>query len=578
MSSPPASLSAAPAQPRAAAARVPVEARRGTSWWTLCAVVLLTLWTGIVLTAASSHRAAEHERANLAASTAKGFSEYVGLHLLIVDRILLNLRAGFPATGSVPGHELLRQELGQMGPMLLQVAVAGADGGMLASSLPLQPGISIADRPHFQAFVRDPSDRLHVSPPVVGRVSGKMSLQLVRPLLGPQGEFRGVIVASIDPLRLQQYFGSLDAFDEGGAVVIAGRADGVVRARFTREDITWGQSMLGLSGWPRMATTQAGHLEMRGLDGVVRTFGFHQVADHPLLVAVSWPAQPWWALGPGLLASCVVALAFTLLALRQTFLLVRRDRERSRVIAQLQAAREREAEASRLKTGFLASVSHELRTPLNSILGFSELIGQLAREEDIQRYAGLIHDSGQHLHALVNTLLDMARIDAGRMEVAREPVELTRLVNTLADVHRVAADRKGLGMTVRFELPEGARLETETDRTKFTQVLNHVLHNAVKFTEEGGVWITGALEPDGSLLLRVVDTGPGIPPERLATVFERFTADGAREGEGSGLGLPLSRELMHLIGGTIALHSEPGHGTQVEIRLPQVRRVQENPT
>ncbi len=555
----------------------PAEAmRRGASLWVLCAVLLAAVWAGIGATIASTHRAAASERAALAASTAKGFSEYVGLHVLIVDRILLNLRETYPRSGTVPAHEVLRLELGQMGPMLLQVSVADASGAMVASSLPLQPAVSIADRPHFQAFVGNPLDRLHFSQPVIGRVSKKMSLQLVRPLLGPGGELRGVLVASIDPLQLQQYFGSLDAFADGGAVTIVGRTDGVVRARFTGKDITWGQSMAGGAGWPSISVRRAGHLDMTGLDGVRRTFGYHQSADYPLAVLVSWPAPAWWELGPGLVTSCVVALAFSVLAVRQTWLLVRRDRESRRVIARLEAARAREDEANRMQASFLASVSHELRTPLNSILGFSELIGEVALDEDTRRYAGQIHRSGKHLHVLVNTMLDMARIDAGRMAVESEPVEVTGLIAALVDVHRVVADRKGLGMTVSFDLPPGSLLETRTDRTKFTQVVSNVLDNAVKFTVQGGVWITGLLEGD-TLLLRVVDTGPGIAPQRLATVFDRFAGEGSADREGSGLGLPMSRELMHLLGGTITIHSDPGQGTQIEIRLPRVQRVAHNP-
>lgn len=556
-----------------------LQARRGPAapHWILCCLVLAVLWGGLMAVTISNHRDADRERAGLVGTTAKGFSEYVGLHVLIVDRILQGVRTNFPRTGTVAAHQELQKELGLMAPMLLQVAVANAEGAVVASSLPLQPGISIADRPHFKAFAQDPTDRLHFSQPVVGRVSGKMSLQLVRPILGPRGEFQGVVVASIDPLKLQQYFDSVDALKADGVVTISGRQDAIVRARFAGQSITWGQSLHESVAWPKMSGQRSGTYESASrIDGVPRTFGFHQVGDYPLLVNVGSRSAPWWELDSGLMSACLMALAFTVLLVRQTRLLVRRDAEQTLVIDRLRASRAREIEANRMKTHFLASVSHELRTPLNSILGFSELISEIAEDESIRKYSDLIHGSGKHLHSLVNTLLDMAKIEAGRMEVENEQVELTQLVNTMVDVHRVNADRKGLGMTASFDLPEGTQLCAETDRTKLTQVLNNVLHNAVKFTREGGVFVTGTMEKD-TLLLRVVDTGPGIPPNRLAQIFERFTPGaGTRENEGSGLGLALSRELMTLLGGSIALYSEPGQGTQVEIRLPHVQARKEN--
>lgn len=556
-----------------------LQARSGTAgpYRMLGGLVLLVLWTSMVVVAVTNHQQAHRERVTVSASTAKGFSEYVGLHVLIVDRILQGVRTQFPRTGTVAAHQQLEQELGLMAPMLLQVAVANAEGAIVASSLPLQPGISIADRPHFRVFAQDPTDRLHFSAPVVGRVSGKMSLQLVRPIIGKLGEFQGVVVASIDPVKLQQYFDSVDAFQSGGVVAISGRHDGVVRARFTGQEITWGQSLKQSMAWPRMTSQQSGTYETASaIDGVARTYGFHQVGDYPLLVSMGTRSPPWWELGLGLLAACVLALAFTVLLVRQMALLERRDAGQNLVIERLRASRAREIEANRLKTNFLASVSHELRTPLNAILGFSELISDTTDDENTRKYADLIHSSGKHLHSVVNTLLDMAKIEAGRMEVDKEPVELIELVNTMVDVHRVTADRKGLGMSAAFDLPEGTQLHTETDRTKLTQVLNNVLNNAVKFTAEGGVFVTGALQ-GADLLLRVVDTGPGVPADRMAHLFERFPpGGGTRENEGSGLGLALSRELMTLLGGSIAVFSEPGQGTQVEIRLPHVQATKEN--
>jgi signal transduction histidine kinase len=539
--------------------------------WSVSLAILAILWAAIAFTAVERAAYNSRERAGLAASTAKGFSEYVGLHLLIADRMLVNSREGFARSGTIPRHELLVAEFGQMAPMLLQVAIADASGKLVASSLPLAAGVSIADRPHFRAFLEDPRDRLHVSAPVVGRVSGKMSLQLVRPVYGPAGEFAGVVVASIDPIKLQQYFGSVDAFAGEGTVVIAGRQDAIVRARFTQSGISWGQSLSNAPIWNRLANEVAGSARTRSvLDGTDRIVGFHRVADYPLVVTVS-SRKPSWFTGE-IALSGIVGIAFSIVWIRYTLTRLRRVREQENLIAQLRESHQREMEANQMKSNFLASISHELRTPLNAILGFSDLIRLTPQDEGNARFAELIHSSGTHLLALLNTLLDLAKIEAGRMEVERLPLDLGETVRTLVDVHRGAAVGKGVAMELEIDLPAGTHVVADTDRTKLTQVFNNVLNNAVKFTERGAVHVTAALQ-DGQFVVRVKDSGCGIAPERLPAIFDRFSARAAamEKEAGTGLGLSLCRELMLLLGGTVELASTPGAGTEVTIRLPGAR-------
>jgi signal transduction histidine kinase len=544
--------------------------------WAICAVVVAILW-GILVTAITwEWEQSRQEQRSLAASTAKGFAEYVGLHVLIIDRLVQGVRAQRGPSPALPPHDALTAELGYVGPLLVQLAHADREGKVVASSLPLTVPVSIADRPHFRAFRDDPRDRLHISQPVVGRVSGKMSIQLVRPLFDGAGRFDGVLVASIDPLKLQAYFREKDALSGGSAVLIAGRHDGVVRARFTANDITWGQSLLKSVGWELIATREFGTYEgLSVIDGRDRIVAFQHTHGYPLFISVSTPARDWL-----LVAMDRFRLAFAL-ALIMSLLLVLVTRMRVRGIAiqqetihRLEQSRQREAEANQIKSHFLASVSHELRTPLNSILGFSELIREQTLEPRTHRYADLIHGSGNHLHAVVNTLLDLAKIEAGRMEVSSEDIDLGLLLGTTVDMHRVSAEKKGLRMALAREWPDGSAVIAVTDRTKLVQVLNNVLHNAVKFTDEGSIQVSARLQDD-SLHIRVVDTGVGIPAERLSLVFDRFSqaASGAGTGEGSGLGLPLSRELMMLLGGCIEVQSTAGGGTQVDIRVPNVRLV-----
>lgn len=538
--------------------------------WAACAALLLVLWGAIAVFGIERVHTRERERSAEVVSTAKGFSEYVGLHLLFVDRVLQNARDLYARTGVVPRHAVLAGDMGSVSALLLQIAVADAQGNVVASSLPLNPGVSIADRPHFLAFRNDARDRLHVSEPVVGRVSGKMSLQLVRPVLGPAGEFRGVIVASIDPQKLQHYFASLDAFAAGGRVLIAGRDDGIVRAQFEHDQISWGLSVRASAHWDQLANDVRGSYKAKAssIDGSHRLVGFHKVADYPLVVIVSTlvPLLSPYELGLGV----AFGLALTLVLLTFVRGRLRHGRDQALLIEHLRQSRAREAEANRMKSNFIALVSHELRTPLHAILGFSELLRDYPNERDNALHADLIHSSGQHLLALLNTLLDLAKIEAGRMEVQRADVDLCATLHSVVQAHRASATAKALALALECQLPPQQTAFAMTDATKYVQVLNNVLSNAVKFTAQGQIRVAAYLEAK-DFVVEVSDTGCGVPAQDLPHVFDRFSRasrPGSHREAGTGLGLSLSRELIELLGGSIHLTSVAGTGTRVFIRLP----------
>jgi len=234
--------------------------------------------------------------------------------------------------------------------------------------------------------------------------------------------------------------------------------------------------------------------------------------------------------------------------------------------------------ANRSKSAFLAHMSHELRTPLNAVLGFSEIIrdqhfGKTGSAKYIE-YAGDIYDSGRHLLALVNDVLDMSRIEAGRYELVEEHVDLHALIDSsIAMVAPRAGDsRIQLRSRLEDDLPP-----LRCDSRSIKQVALNLLSNAVKFTESGGtVTVSGNLAADGALELRVADTGVGIPVDHIERVFEPFhQVDDAmrRRSGGSGLGLAIPRSLVVLHGGTIELESEVGVGTTAIVRFPAERVV-----
>ncbi|HET7526740.1 MAG TPA: ATP-binding protein, partial [Burkholderiaceae bacterium] len=246
--------------------------------------------------------------------------------------------------------------------------------------------------------------------------------------------------------------------------------------------------------------------------------------------------------------------------------LEQRVAERTR---ELREANERLMELDRMKSQFLATMSHELRTPLNSILGFTSLMreglsGPLTDEQ--RRQLGFVHASGEHLLALINDLLDLSRIESGRMDVAAGPFDFAAVAAEVGVNLKPLIKQKGL----RLEFAMPGSLPLVGDRRKCYQVLLNPANNAVKFTEHGHMRIEAGLR-EGRLHARVADTGIGIRPEQLKLLFEAFRQlDGSprRLYEGTGLGLHLCRKLLDLMGGDIEVHSEFGAGSRFSFSLP----------
>jgi signal transduction histidine kinase len=233
-------------------------------------------------------------------------------------------------------------------------------------------------------------------------------------------------------------------------------------------------------------------------------------------------------------------------------------------------------EMNLLKSDFLATMSHELRTPLNSILGFSEVLAGIESMDDKQkRYVQNIQKSGKTLLEMINDILDLAKIESGKMVVRLTEFRLPQIIAAQADMARPLAERKNIDLELNLDPDLPPMLQ---DQARVQQIVNNLLSNAIKFTPEGGrVTITAAREADDSLVLRVIDKGVGIAEEDQQVIFEKFrqgkmsvpTGDiMTREYSGSGLGLSIVKELCKLLGGQVTVASELGKGSTFTVRLP----------
>jgi signal transduction histidine kinase/CheY-like chemotaxis protein len=226
------------------------------------------------------------------------------------------------------------------------------------------------------------------------------------------------------------------------------------------------------------------------------------------------------------------------------------------------SARDRAEAASEAKSRFLTTMSHEIRTPISGILGMADLLREASLDPENASYVEAIRSSGSALIALIDEILDLAKIEAGRFDLVVEMVDLRRLTEGVVELLAPRAQSKGLEIAASFSA--AAPRFVRADGQRLRQVLTNLAGNAVKFTDRGGVCVTVERGENGAAQFSVVDTGPGVPAERRAAIFDSFEqGDGshARRFEGAGLGLAISRELVRLMGGELTLADNPGGGS-----------------
>jgi two-component system sensor histidine kinase BarA len=446
-----------------------------------------------------------------------------------------------------------------LGDIFNLYSIVAPDGALVLSSEPFKP-VNLADREHIRVHMA--TDRgLFISKPVLGRVSGKWSIQLTRRINRPDGSFGGTAVVSMDPFYFTRLYESAQISPHSVITLIG--TDGVVRARRSANSSEIGQDISSSELMQYIGNKKHGVIRAHSIiDGRERMYAFRRLDTYSLLAVVGIDMrdvlQAPEAMRSQLIGQTVLStVAITMLTAVLLFLTSRVLRSRSQAV-----------KANSAKTQFLSNMSHELRTPLNGILGYAELLKEELDGYEHREFAQIIHSSGLHLLSLVNQLLQLNKIEAGHEDAVLAAEDVLKLLHEVVNAHRSTARLKEIALEVRISPLVPQRIEC--DRFKLLQVLNNLLHNAIKFTDTGHVELS-LVVAGGDLLFSVADTGRGIPAALLGKVFDKFfqvDSGDARNNDGTGLGLSLVRELVAVMGGQVQVKSTPGASTVFSFTIP----------
>lgn len=449
-----------------------------------------------------------------------------------------------------------------------QIGVISASGMYVMSNLSGFARIYLGDRDHFRVHALQDCQCLMISRPVLGRVTGKWSLQMTRRLNHRDGTFAGVVVVSLDPRFFTALYQDMN-IGEHGVIALLGD-DGIVRARRSGGNVLAGQDVLASPLLQHVRSMDHGAFEdVSTIDHVARFYAFRRLQDYPMAVVVGVSRDEALAAfrqrGHGYLlfgaVFSLVLLAFCVLAHRALL----RQAEFSAKLARST----RQAERARAQISeFIALVTRDMRDPLGRILHQTGWLRNSLDDASHREAVITADDNARHLLDMIDTIRDLGQIESGQLRLHPGPVDVRALLVEVLAMHEDAARDKGLSLSLTCmpDLPQVVMC----DPLRLRQIVHHLLHNAVKFTDAGAVQLR-AESADGFWVVRVKDTGPGLEAAVVQRLFDKLgrmqmlADDGERN---AGLGLVLCRALSQCMGGDLMVESEAGKGSEFICRLP----------
>jgi signal transduction histidine kinase/ActR/RegA family two-component response regulator len=550
-----------------------------------CLIFMIASWSAVLIELGREHESAIQSEVRQNKNLTLVLQEQTMRTFATIDQATLRVRESI-RNAAFKSEDLTRfaNETGMVPDILTQLSWIGPDGRFIGSNLDPRGkktgNIDLSDREHIRAHLQPDSlgnqaiqfsnNGLFVGKPVLGKVSGKWTIQLSRKVLNRDGSTKGIIVASVNPRYFEEVFSKVNLGAQG--VVLLFGTDRSVRARVLG-GVGVGIGDMLPKGSERVFLKNASlpseskDIPFNTRDGVEQVMVYSRVGSYPLIIAVGTPmevALSEWRNTRTVALTLVSLFSVVVLSAAGIFLAGVRKLE---IKNQALKISEKEAQAANhAKSDFLANMSHEIRTPMNSVIGFSRLLLDTKLDELQRDYLNKIHVAGEALIGVLNDILDYSKIEAGYMRLEAVPLSISQVFEKVRLLFIIQADEKKLAMS--FQIAQDVTSPIQGDPLRLQQILNNLVSNALKFTSHGSIRVRVECieKTDLTELLKfsVHDSGIGLSHEEVGHLFDAFhQADSSisRKYGGTGLGLSISKRLVEMMGGTIGVESVKGVGS-----------------